>query len=336
MKKVIEKNIDCNKIKEMGFDSIESYTFPRIININVLTGKCYCKCIHCPVGITEVEKREKRFNYHELEFDLYKKISDEIENFSIKSVIRIHSVGEPIIWKNIKEAVRYSNERKITTWLFTCAVTEDYDLLMHLCDNVKIIEISVNSITREDYKKNKGIDAFNLVFKNIRFMKQFIKKKNLKTRLIASRVESENKEFDEEFKAYWKGPNLFDDVFIRTYHTYNDILEHRIITEELEQKANPCLVHWARFNVNVDGNVVVCFNELFKNELKPSLILGNVYNNTIREIWQSEKLNAIRKAELSNNYSGLFCEDDLPCKNCYSCQPLYGSIETSEAQIKNL
>jgi MoaA/NifB/PqqE/SkfB family radical SAM enzyme len=323
------------KFKEIGFNSIESYLFPKIININVLSGKCYCKCIHCPVGIVNFDDRKERFRYQELELNLYKKLVDEILTFSNQSVLRIHSVGEPIMWKKIIRAIKYSKKKAIRTWLFTSAVTDDKNLLQELCKNIDIIEISINSISRDNYLKSKGIDAFDLVSKNIEYMRKYIKKEKLTTRIIASRVESMNKEADANFITYWQEKNLLDDVFIRSYHTYNDEIEELESNKKIK-KATPCLVHWARFNIDVTGDVVVCFNELFKEKINKNLIYGNVYQKSIKEIWQSEKLYAIRKAELSGDYSTLYCKDDLPCINCYSCQPLYSTNKTSESQIEKL
>jgi len=315
---------------DLGFPTEEMANFPTIINIEVYRGECPCNCIHCPVGKlnhNERKKREKGIN-----LNLYKKIADEI-SVNRHSVLRIHSVGDPIVWENLGEAVRITNEKGINTWLFTSAVTTEKLILKDICEYTSIIEISVNSITPSDYFATKGIDAFDLVFENIKYLHEYITKNGKKTRLIASRVQSFDKNKDNDFVNFWKSSGYVDDAFIRTYHTYNDILPKMTLKTDLIHK--PCLVHWARFNVSVDGYVIICFNELFKENLNKDIIIGDLNYHTIKEIWQGEKLNSIRIAELSGNYSDLEFKN-FPCKNCYSCQPLFGNCQTSEYQIEQL
>ncbi len=155
----------------------------------------------------------------------------------------------------------------------------------------------------------------------------------MKTRLIVSRVESSNRAADAEFTRYWKNSGLVADAFVRSYHTYNDLLPE-LGPRPASTPKEPCLVHWARFNINVDGHAVVCFNELFKERLPSSLLLGDLRERKIAEIWQGTELTALRRAELQNDYSALSFSAALPCKNCSFCQPLRGHRQTSEHQIE--
>jgi len=324
----MSKNVD---FKSLGFRDIEMHEFPNIINIEVYRGDCYCSCVHCPVGTTEPGKRKERFGERGMDLELYKKIVAEMSQHP-HSTVRVHSVGEPLIWENLAEALQFTHDNGVIPWIFTCAATNDTDLLEAICDNTNFVEVSVNSVTPDDYKATKGVDAFEIVSGNIQRMHDYIRDKGLATRLIASRVESLNKTADEEFVRYWKDSGLVDDAFIRSYHTYNDILPK--LPGEAQHKHEPCLVHWARFNISVDGYAVVCFNELFKEHLDPSLVFGNLREQSIAEIWHGPKLTALRRAELSGDYSTLPFGEALPCKDCYSCQPLLGKRQTSEYQIR--
>lgn len=305
--------------------------FPAIINVNVFRGACICNCIHCPVGITPVESRKEKFHYSHMNLQFFQKIVDEVSIENKNTVLRIHSVGEPILWNYLAPGIEYAKSKSIHTWLFTSCVTNNYSLLETICDNLSIIEVSINSTDSEEYRKTKGVDKFQEVKRNIEYMNSYIKNKMFSTRLIVSRVQSIDRNKDEEFIKYWKHSGLVSDAFVRSYHTYNGVLE----SEESESKKihNSCLVHWARFNIDVNGEVAVCFNEFFKDNKHPDSLLGNLNSTSIKEIWQSQKMNLIREASEKNDYS-LF--QNLPCKNCNSCQPLNSSRDTSEKQIHNL
>jgi len=320
--------------RDLGFPDEKTYAFPNIVNVEVYRGACPCRCVHCPVGRTSPAERESRFGSRAMSLDLFKKIVHEMAEYQ-HAALRIHSVGEPLLWDGLIPALESAQQRAVKTWVFTSAVTEDVSLLRALCSHAGIIEVSVNSTSAEDYRETKGIDAFALVKRNIELMHSFITSEGAPIRLIVSRVQSVNRSADDEFVAYWTSSGVVDDAFVRTYHTYNDLLSGAGgQASSLEHQ--PCLVHWARFNVSVDGDVVVCFNELFRPAMDPSLVLGNIREQSIAETWHGPKLAALREAELTGDYSRLGFQDALPCKDCRSCQPLRGGNQTSEYQIKRM
>jgi len=318
------------EFKKLGFESLQQHMFPNIVNVCVIRGDCPCQCVHCPLGITPPIKRHARFGRSVISLRLFKKIVQEMSAFP-DSTLRIHGVGEPILWKKLSCALRFASEYNVRTWLFTCLVTEDASLLEELAEYCKIIEISINSFDEGNYRKTKGTNAFSLVKCNIESLKDIVMSKNLPTRIIVSRVESEDKHYDSAFVKYWKSSNLVDDAFIRAYHDYNSLLENRFQQEKTD--ITPCLVHWSRFNIDCDGTVVLCFNELFK-EKRPdaSLILGDIENQPISEMWHCERLNLVRRAQLEKDYSSVKFTDKLPCINCSYSQPS-GRRRTSEYQV---
>lgn len=318
-----------------GFTSRQQFDFPNIVNVCVLRGACPCYCIHCPVGRTESERRRTKFGNAVMSLPLFHKIADEMSAYK-HTTLRLHAVGEPILWIDLMEALEYASKSGLKIWLFTCLITGDKRLLDGIAEYCDIIEISVNSYSAEDYKKTKGIDAFNLVIGNIDYLNQVVKNRNYKAKVIVSRVESEDDQYDAGFKEYWKNSHIVDDVFVRSYHDYNSELKGRMTKDKSESV--PCLVHWARFNIDCDGTAVLCFNELFKGR-KPSndVVLGDINKSKISDIWHGDKLNSVRLAQLENDYSLVTFSDRLPCRDCCFCQPLIGGRNaTSEFQIARL
>jgi hypothetical protein len=150
--------------------------------------------------------------------------------------------------------------------------------------------------------------------------------------LIVSRTQSTDPDADAEFVRYWRASGLVDDAFVRSFHSYNGLLRGGPCGAA-EPRHEACLVHWARFNIGVEGQAVVCFNELFRERLDPRLVLGDVRGERIRDIWHGTALSALRRAEWSGDYQGLPFGAALPCPRCTSCQPLRGARQTSEHQI---
>ena len=318
----------------LGFPNRDMYHFPNFVNVEVFRGACPCRCVHCPVGITEPAERRQRFGLESIDLELYDKITQEVAKYPW-STVRIHSVGEPILWVGLVDALKIGKRNGARSWIFTSAVTGDRSLLDALCMNVAVIEVSVNSATSEDYRETKGIDCFETVRDNIEYMHSLKKRLGYPVRLIASRTQTPDQAADEAFVNYWESSGLVDSAFVRTYHSYNGLLDERIRREN-RPTHQACLVHWGRFNISIDGDAIVCFNELFKRELDPRLVYGNVNKVDISEIWHGEKISALRHAALVGDYQGLTFADALPCKSCYSCQPLVGKNQTSEYQIERL
>lgn len=324
--------MDKKHFSELGFETYRQYRFPSIVNVCVLRGQCCCNCVHCPVGIVPEERRAVVFGSSVMDIGLFKKIVDELAGYS-GSVLRIHSVGEPLLWKRISDAVRYASEKGVKQWLFTSLLTEDERLIRTLAEHCAIVEVSVNSTDRESYSNTKGVDGFERVAENLRLLRSAVSRSSTSARLLISRVQSDDPVRDEAFIRFWKAQEgLADDVFVRSYHDYNSLLEKR--NPDTCSSGIQCLVHWNRFNIDTDGSAVVCFNELFKGVVVDSrLVYGNVRHETIANIWKGDKMNRVRLAQMKQDYSIVEFSDNLPCTNCYSCQPLHGKRPTSEYQI---
>lgn len=317
-------------LKSLGFASTEAYTFPAIVNICVIRGRCPCRCVHCPLGILSETERKNKLGTSTIPLKLFMKVVDEMSSYPL-STLRIHGVGEPILWDSLPIAVRYASDRKVSSWLFTSLCTQRSSLIETIARNCSIIEVSANSYDPIDYKRTKGIDAFQQVVDNVELMKEIVESESLHTRVLVSRVESIDKGYDSSFVKYWKESGLVDDAFIRSYHDYNSLMPKRGANP---QPASCCLVHWARFNIDSDGKAMLCFNELFREERREDLIFGDISYRSIKQIWHSEKLNMVRKAQIMGDYSLIKFADQIPCASCTSCQSLDSEKPTSETQIR--
>ena len=315
-----------------GFKSFEQWSFPRILNVCIIRGECPCRCVHCPVGTTEPVERSRRFSRACMTVDLFKRIADETALYPHSS-IRVHGVGEPILWDGLVDALRYAHSKGVLIWLFTSLVTNNKELIEEISRNCNIIEVSINSSDPSDYLDTKGIDAFGKVKENLEFIRAFALREGTGSRIVASRVESNNMQRDQDFMRFWKGSGLVDDAFVRSYHSYNSLMPGRADKEA--GRIVRCLVHWNRFNIDCDGTAVVCFNELFKETFPDSVILGNLNDQTISGVWHSDKLDSIRAAYIEGDLSKLPFSRDLPCLGCTSCQEEGGDRKTSEFQILN-
>lgn len=319
-----------NDTSQLGFPSEAACRFPSFVNVEVFRGACPCRCVHCPVGITPPSERSQRFGKKGIALALYGKIAREVALYPW-STLRLHSVGDPILWDGLAPALEICQREKVRSWIFTSATSASCAAIDTLCAHAAIVEVSVNSISRADYLRTKGVDCFDLVVANLHRLSRHRIPHGL-MRLIVSRTQTLDAAADAAFVNYWRSSGIVDDAFVRSYHTYNGLL-----LELKEPKTTlprqPCLVHWSRFNISVDGHAVVCFNELFRGKLMPEMILGDIRQEAIAEIWRGPKLSALRRSALAGNYLDLPSGDTFPCRNCTSCQVSDANRHTSEHQI---
>ncbi len=308
--------------------------FPAIVNVEVLRGRCPCRCVHCPVGLVSPSARRHHFGFQTMEFSLFQRIADEIAEHP-STVLRIHSTGEPLLWRHLPQAATYLREQAVRSWLFTCGVTTDKDLLRSIMEDLDIVEVSIDAVNAGDYRATKGVNAFDRVKRNLDYM-ACCSPDARRARLLVSRVGSADAERDQAFIDYWRSTGLVDDAFVRSRHSYNRLLDRTPI--DATPEASPCLVHWARFNIALDGTAVVCFNELFKQTLDPSVRLGSTFEESIAQIWHGSRLHEVRRVNLTGAYDPAGWSGQLPCRTCTECQPLNGvpGRRTSEHQVGQL
>lgn len=149
---------DCSRLHETEFCPIDYDSF-RINGISCGTfHSCNAKCIYCP--------REND------NFDL---------NFAIEAIMRVietggcgentiiaHAYGEPTIQRDFEkcfEAVLKANATNnvLSSGLFYSDIVSN-----GLCQGKTSLNISVDSGTPKTYKKIKGVDGFDIVWKNIK------------------------------------------------------------------------------------------------------------------------------------------------------------------------
>ena len=314
--------------RALGFPTRETWVFPNIVNAEVIRGACPCRCGHCPVGLTPPADRETRFGRRSMNPCLFERIAREVGSHPW-STLRLHAVGDPILWSYLPEALDVCRQARARTWLFTSAVTADRLFLEAVGRQACIVEVSVNSRSAADYRRTKGVDAFGLVVENLHRLREV---RPTGARLIVSRTQSDDEAEDAAFVGHWRQSGLVDDAFVRSYHSYNGILPSgsRDAPRVSGAKRRPCLVHWARFNVDVEGRAVVCFNELFRSNASPDVVYGSLQDNSIASIWHGANLAGRRRADLEGDMAGAA----PPCRTCTACQPLDGHGVTSEHQVR--
>ena len=281
---------------------------PYIIQV-FPTYACNLSCNYC---IHSVPVKERGFISREInmEFYLYKKAIDEISLFEDKlKMLRFAGTGEPLLHKDIANMVSYAKEKNVakSIEIVTNGVLLSEKMSLNLIDaGVDKIRISIQGLSGSAYNKDETF--FKNFIENLKFLYQNKKNTNIYIKIIDCALDNNEKKFFE----------IFGDIcdFIAIEHmipavkqiNYDKIGQGiRNITQNglMIQDVQVCPQPFYFMQINPDGNIIPCCS------METPVILGNLKNDKLKDIWLGDKFKIFRKIQLLKE------KNKFPvCKNC--------------------
>lgn len=280
--------------------------FPIVLAIEP-SSKCNLRCKMC-FQSSDTFKNSNQ-NNSIMSMDLYNKIMSELDENNLYSIV-FASRGEPLLNPNISEMIKIAKEKNVLDIkLNTNAVLLNEKLARKLLQSgLDLIVFSIDSIIPEHYKAIRGVDL-NIVLKNInnflKIKKEEFPNSKLKTRVSMVITNKYKENLDDEVikaKEYWL--SKVDELAIKSENDFIHIYDNQ---EYLENQLNVCNLLWERLYIWSNGDVNPCDIDHLS-----TLKLGNLNEgNTIKEIWNSKRMNNLREDHLKNR-NNMKCV----CKNC--------------------
>jgi len=299
--------------------------FPITIEVD-LTNRCNHRCSFCNyaehIGI-EADKPS-------LHTEKIKETLKEAKRLGTKG-ISFTGGGESTIHPGYLEIIEYANKIGLDIGTITNGSTITERNVEKFLENLQWIRFSMAGGDRESYKKVQGVDQFDLIMKNIKLLSD--KKQELSQQMnigIITLVTPDNIDTLEEFANKIKDLNinyyqLAPDEFTtdkgefwnskssqQIFKNIKDILSTNGINlltttfmksqEDLDYPQT-CHAHYFMIAILAEGDVTFCKNA----RTKESFHIGNIYKQTLEEIWDSEKNRKIEEWVKPNNCQ-LFCK----------------------------
>ncbi len=292
-----------------GFQKHLSDIFPSQIIIDV-TQKCNLACIHCPHK--EFLKTDA-YKGQNLNLKLHEKLIDQValDGLGICQYVRYTANGEPLLHPKIDDILEYACKySKTKVNLTTNGMLLTKEKAQKFLDfGIDAIDISIDAFYNETYEKIRKKGNLKTVRTNVLNLLELIKQNNYKTKVILSFVEQPLNQGEAEFfKQFWESIGAHF-VIIRELHSAGGAKENikEYINKEIHLiKRKPCVYPWERLVLTPGGELGFC-----PADWTHSSVIDKLEKKTIKEIWQSDYMNKLRKAHLENNF------DDFPfCKQC--------------------
>lgn len=266
--------------------------FPISVDLH-LTNACNLRCSWC----TDRELMECHATMK------YEKAVSLLDEFAENDVgVTIEGGGEPTLYKRFSDIVEYAYSKKISLGLITNGTVDITDDV----HKFKWIRVSLDSCSKEEYKKEKGVDQFDRVLGNL---KKFCRNRNPEKTFIGVGYVITTRNMQNIKNIVETLDNIgVDYIYFRPVEEAEDILptvqdmlslkqnlitwtsKRRIkylinIRDRVVKKNNnlPCIAHSLTSIVHADGTVNLC-----EKRRHDEICLGNINDNTFKELWNSK------------------------------------------------
>ena len=277
---------------------------PPRVQIQTQAG-CNGRCVFCP----NEEVLKSDLEHGKMSVDLFHKIIDELAEIPPRRV-GLYMMNEPLADKRMPDFVRYVTDRipSTKTQIITNGTYLKPERAEALIDaGLKQLKVSLQSLDPETNKKLMGYSS-DKVIQNCINVQKLIKRKRAKhfEFRVSMVVTNMNKDQIPEIREFWDRQGV------------------RLVTSALENRGgnirgagglNPhamrtmgdCIRPSRDMMILSNGDVPLCCVDGWR-----TVIVGNVAQQTIRDVWHGERIQAVRDA-LRNGNKGQLPEI---CVNC--------------------
>jgi len=273
--------------------------FPLHLDIESVS-VCNLRCPFCATT-TKMWGQDKK-GY--MDFSLFKKIID-ISSENGLCAIKLSLRGEPLLHPMLPEMVKYAKKSDIMDVYFnTNAILLNENMIERLIDaRLDRISISIEGYKKEFYKKYRVGAKFERLFENVVRLKEIRDRR----RSLFPQIRIQTVLFEElkpdfgRYVEFWK--DYADEV------SYLDKREETKYVEDGKPANWACPFLWQRMTILWDGTILPCLMHGVKDF--SSMILGNVADCSIKDLWKGKKENQFRELHKSGK-----SHEIMACGHC--------------------
>lgn len=325
-KKIVSKVLTFNDLKSIESElELLRNKKPTIFNIET-TNYCNMKCVMCPRTIYMERKNiwidddlfDQMLNsiktHSQNDLDTFWKWLKDEANFDhsevsengfyfniVSKCLILHGYGEPFLDKYLIKRLLACKKRNIPTY-FSCTpatmTVEKAELAMEA--GLSVLKFSLDAMDDEEIKKIRGNRAdYSESIQKINKIIDIKKQRGFETLLVPCMIALGNTEEDKKkhqrFLNFWKEKDVF--AYIKSqdnrWHFEND----KDLSNQSHYAKQYCEYPWTSTTVMAEGNVVPC-TQISNNEI----VLGNVKNKSLEDIWNGQEYQEFRKMHISGNF----------------------------------
>lgn len=279
--------------------------FPLYIQIEH-SGKCNLRCPSCLQGIEPLKANYSR-GFKPLDIDSYKKVLAEAERYNCPS-ISFHNNDEPLLLSDLETRIQLAKEAGfLDIILVTNATLLTRERTRALLQSgITKMNFSLDGWNAEGYAKVRIGGDFDTVLGNVEYL--LAEKKKANRRLPITRATCVLNKFTgkdmDKFREFWE--QRVDIVEFQNFQAIRDYTELLKPEGAVLNNKFVCNAPWQQVVIRANGDVLPCCSFY-----GTGLVVGNITDSSIYEIWHSQQMQRLREELLNNNFSF-----SPACKTC--------------------
>ncbi|MDO4189452.1 MAG: radical SAM protein [Lachnospiraceae bacterium] len=303
-----------------GENYILNPPLPSALNIE-LNSTCNEKCVFCPFHGKYAPRHPENVR---MSYEDAKKILDQAKELGIGNrEVGFYLRGEPLLHTDFARTVKYAKELGFKyTFATTNLSINNTDIIKEIIDaGIDSLRVSINASNRKKYEEIHGIDAFDVVVSNIKYISEYVTSNNILLNISLScvltkdtiNIQSEIRELFDEYV----NEIVFIPVCTKRLIQNEELLQKYKIESEnnLERKKDYyCSLLFNSMYVDADLKVVPCCNANDKDVYFYDL--NDDFN--LEHAWNCDEYIYYRKVFLDNK--------ELP-EICGCCENLFNGFE---------
>ncbi len=271
-------------------------------------GACNFTCNFCPCNMSNYRDQDR---HKIMSFELFKKIVDDMKEFDRKiKVVNLFSFGEPLLNKQFPDMVRYLKNQDVCDEIRTIS---NGSLLNPKLNQVLVesgldfIRISVEALSTEGYKLISGVNIdFDEFIENIRDLYHRSRGKlQIQAKIVNSSLKSEEnvQRFFDIFTPIADYVNIEDIKYDWSEFAEINYPDDSIRVHDTHCGGEVCARPLIHMVIHSNGEVGACCTDW-----KFKTVYGDVKTQSLKQIWNSEKLRQFQIMHLAKKRNELdFC-----------------------------
>ncbi|MDJ0719286.1 MAG: SPASM domain-containing protein [Prochloraceae cyanobacterium] len=300
------------------------------IDISPLCNLHCTACLHAhPNGNETLEKQVFKAE-HKMTLSQFERVINEIKGKT--SLVTLHYFGDPYTHPHVDEMCRIASDAGLNTHIntnFNFAFTDDR-IKQIVQSGLTHLTVCVDGLSQENYQLTRVGGRIKTVLSNLKRVCSFKREYGQ----AYPKVEVQYLKFQHNIDELEKATQIFQEIGVDQMTNYwgmlsnysdNDLGKYNIFEPRKKKLLPRCLWPYFDLVIRYNGDVIPCCNN-HRNGLQHTttgdpLVLGNIFETSIYDVWNSAKYQKLRR--FVSNPELVKLETELKETFCYGCNKLF-------------
>jgi radical SAM protein with 4Fe4S-binding SPASM domain len=276
---------------------------PRIVGVE-LTNACNLRCIYCDAQHPQV-MRDRGF----MDDRTLSTLLEQVRRMGVQT-LRFIGAGEPTVHPRFVDFMARAKDAAPIVSVTTNGLLLNQTICTALTQFVDVVEISVDSDNPSVYERTRKGAKFSTLLGNVERLASATRARRSSTLVhVRVMVRPSDEPRAQEISEYWRSRS--DVVTIQRIYDYYGLGGDMFPVAQGASTFRPCKSIFKMAGVNWNGDVPLCDSSALQLGCPAGLILGNVNQQALDDIWRCEIIRQVRQAHRERSY-----ERAEVCRSC--------------------